>query len=348
MSILYIAAAVVILGVIVAVHEFGHYLVGRLTGMAILEYAIGFGPKIFGFEKGGIKYSLRLIPLGGYCAFLGEDEAMDDPRAMRNQAVWKRFLTVAAGPAMNFVLAFVATVALIWGYGAYESAPVVHSLVEGSAAQEAGLLPGDVITAVDGVEITMDAQGQALLIGTIQKAEAGAEIALDVDRNGEKLQFLIVPEFNEEDGVLQVGVMLGSVPLRFGFFESVALSGRTMVAMTGAMLDGLKQLFTTKEAIDQTMGPVGIISTVSQQVSEGFDMALNWIVIISLNLGIMNLLPVPGLDGGRLLFLIVEGVRRKPIPTDKEAWVHAGGILLLLGLVAVITFRDIARIFTGG
>ena len=194
----------------------------------------------------------------------------------------------------------------------------------------------------------MDAQGQALLIGTIQKTEAGAEIALDVDRNGEKLQFLIVPEFNEEDGVLQVGVMLGSVPLRFGFFESVALSGRTMVAMTGAMLDGLKQLFTTKEAIDQTMGPVGIISTVSQQVSEGFDMALNWIVIISLNLGIMNLLPVPGLDGGRLLFLIVEGVRRKPIPTDKEAWVHAGGILLLLGLVAVITFRDIARIFTGG
>ena len=121
-----------------------------------------------------------------------------------------------------------------------------------------------------------------------------------------------------------------------------------MIAMTGAMLDGLRQLFTTKDAIDQTMGPVGIISTVSQQVSEGFDMALNWIVIISLNLGIMNLLPVPGLDGGRLLFMIVEGVRRKPIPTDKEAWVHAGGILLLLGLIAVITFRDIMRIFTGG
>ena len=337
-----------ILGVIVAVHEFGHYLVGRLTGMGILEYAIGFGPKLFGFEKGGIKYSLRLIPLGGYCAFLGEDEAMDDPRAMRNQAVWKRFLTVAAGPAMNFVLAFVATVALIWGYGTYQSAPVVHSLVEGSAAQEAGILPGDVITAVDGVEITMDAQGQALLIGTIQKTEAGAEIALDVDRNGEKMRFSIVPEFNEEDGVPQVGVMLGTVPLRFGFLESVAMSGRTMIAMTGAMLDGLRQLFTTKDAIDQTMGPVGIISTVSQQVSEGFDMALNWIVIISLNLGIMNLLPVPGLDGGRLLFLIVEGVRRKPIPTDKEAWVHAGGILLLLGLIAVITFRDIMRIFTGG
>ena len=347
MTILYVAAAIVILGLIVAVHEFGHYLVGRLTGMGILEYAIGFGPKIFGFEKGGIKYSLRLIPLGGYCACLGEDEVSDDPRAMRNQAVWKRFLTVAAGPVMNFVLAFVATVALIWGYGAYQSAPIVHSLVEGSAAQEAGLLPGDIVTALDGVEISMDAQGQAQLISMIQESDGTTSFAVDVDRNGEAMQFVIVPQFNEEAGVYQVGVMLGTVPIRFGFVESVAMSGRAMVTMTGAMLDGLRQLFTTKNAIDQTMGPVGIITTVSQQVREGFDVALNWIVIISLNLGIMNLLPVPGLDGGRLLFLIVEGVRRKPIPTEKEAWVHAGGILLLLGLIVVITFKDIFRIFAG-
>lgn len=347
MTILYVAAAIVILGLIVAVHEFGHYLVGRLTGMGILEYAIGFGPKIFGFEKGGIKYSLRLIPLGGYCAFLGEDEVSDDPRAMRNQAVWKRFLTVAAGPVMNFVLAFVATVALIWGYGAYQSAPIVHSLVEGSAAQEAGLLPGDIVTALDGVEISMDALGQAQLISMIQESDGTTSFAVDVDRNGEAMQFVIVPQFNEEAGVYQVGVMLGTVPIRFGFIESVAMSGRAMVTMTGAMLDGLRQMFTTKNAIDQTMGPVGIITTVSQQVREGFDVALNWIVIISLNLGIMNLLPVPGLDGGRLLFLIVEGIRRKPIPTEKEAWVHAGGILLLLGLIVVITFKDIFRIFAG-
>ena len=347
MTILYVAAAVVILGLIVAVHEFGHYLVGRLTGMGILEYAIGFGPKIFGVEKGGIKYSLRLIPLGGYCAFLGEDEVSEDPRAMRNQAVWKRFLTVAAGPVMNFVLAFVATVALIWGYGAYQSAPIVHSLVENSAAQEAGLMPGDIITALDGTELSMDAQGQAQLIAMIQNSDGATGFTVDVDRNGERLQFVIVPQFSEEAGVYQVGVMLGTAPVRFGFFESVSMSGRTMVTMTGAMLDGLKQLFTSKDAIDQTMGPVGIISTVSQQVSEGFDMALNWIVIISLNLGIMNLLPVPGLDGGRLLFLIVEGIRRKPIPTEKEAWVHAGGILLLLGLIIVITFKDIFRIFAG-
>lgn len=348
MSILYIFAAIVILGVIVAVHEFGHYLMGRLTGMAILEYAIGFGPKLLGFEKGGIKYSLRLIPLGGYCAFLGEDEAMDDPRAMRNQPVWKRFLTVLSGPLMNFMLAFVATVALIWGYGAYQRAPLVVSLVENSVAVEAGIEPGDVITAVDGVEITMDAAGQQLLIGTIQASDGATEMTLEIDRGGETIMVDVVPEMDVEAGVCQIGVMLGAIPIRFSFAESVAMSGRTMVSLCGAMLDGLRQLFTTKDAIDQTMGPVGIISTVSEQVSQGFDVALNWIVIISMNLGIMNLLPVPGLDGGRLLFLIVEGVRRKPIPTEKEAWVHAGGILLLLGFIMVITFRDIMRIFTGG
>ncbi len=349
MTILYVLAAIVILGVIVAVHEFGHYLMGRLTGMAILEYAIGFGPKIFGFEKGGIKYSLRLIPLGGYCAFLGEDEEVaDDPRAMRNQPVWKRFLTILSGPVMNFVLAFVATVFLIWGYGSYENAPVVHDLVENSAAQQAGILPGDVITSVDGTEITMDAQGQSLLISTIQSMSDGREIPLTVDRVGETVEISLVPQYNEEDGAWQIGVLLGTKHIRYGFFESVRLSGGVMVSLVVAMVQSLKLLFTSKEALEQTMGPVGIISTVSQQVSQGFDYVLNWVIIISANLGIMNLLPIPGLDGGRLLFLIVEAIRRKPIPTDKEAWVHAVGVLLVFGLIIFITYKDILRLITGG
>lgn len=348
MTVLYVLAAILILGVIVAVHEFGHYLMGRLTGMTILEYAIGFGPKIFGFEKGGIKYSLRAIPLGGYCAFLGEDEAMDDPRAMRNQPVWKRFLTVLSGPLMNFVLAFLATVLLIWGYGSYMNAPVVHSLVEDSAAQQAGLQAGDIITAVDGVAISMDSEGQALLISTIQQMDGGQEITLAVERNGEELEIVLVPQYNEESGVYQIGVMLGTVQVKYSLWESLRLSGGVMVGLTAAMLEGLKALFTTKEALDQTMGPVGIISTVSEQVSQGFDYVLNWIIIISMNLGIMNLLPIPGLDGGRLLFLLVEGIRRKPIPTEKEAWVHAIGVLLVFGLIIVITYRDIVRLITGG
>jgi len=348
MNILYVLAAIVILGVIVAVHEFGHYLAGRLTGMGILEYSIGMGPKLFGFEKSGIKYSLRAIPLGGYCAFLGEDEAMADPRAMRNQKVWKRLITVAAGPLMNFVLAFVVAVAFYSAYGAYEPAPVVASLVEGSAAEAAGFEPGDVITWVEGDYISMDAAGQAGLIERIREADGSTPILFDVDRGGEQVQISLTPEWNEEAGAYQIGVMLGTVPVDLGFIESVKLGGVAMVEMSGMMIDGLRQLFGSKEMLEQTMGPVGIVTTVSRDVSQGFDMVLNWVVIISLNLGIMNLLPIPGLDGGRLLFLIYEGIFRKPIPTDKEAIVHVIGLVLVLAFLAVITFKDVTRIFIGG
>jgi len=348
MSVVYVLAAIVMLGLIVAVHEFGHYLAGRLTGMGILEYAIGMGPKIFGFEKGGIKYSLRAIPLGGYCSFLGEDEAMDDPRAMRNQKVWKRFVTVAAGPLMNFVLAFVVIVAYYCAYGAYQSAPLVADVVAGSVAETAGFAAGDVITAVGDVQISMDASGQSLLIENIRSADDSAPVVFEVDRNGEKMQISLVPEWSEEAGAYQIGVMLGGTIVRLGLIDGIRLGGVALVEMSTMMIDGLRQLFGNKEMLEQTMGPVGIISTVSRDVSQGMDMVMNWIVIISLNLGIMNLLPVPGLDGGRLLFLTYEGIFRKPIPTDKEAIVHLIGLLLVLAFLVFITFKDVANIFTGG
>lgn len=349
MSVLYVLAAVVLLGVIVAVHEFGHYCMGRLTGMAILEYAIGFGPKIVSFTKNGIRYSLRLIPLGGYCAFLGEDaDVADDPRAMRKQPVWKRFLTVLSGPLFNFILAFLATILLIWGFGMYENTPVVHALVEGSAAEQAGLAPGDSVTSINGLAISQDAKGQALLIDTIRSLAGEEEVPLTVLRGEETLSLSVTPQWNAEENVWQIGVLLGTVHVRYSFLTSVRLSGGVLMGLLAAMIESLKLLFTTKEAFEQTMGPVGIISTVSSQVSQGFDYVLNWVIIISANLGIMNLLPIPGLDGGRLLFLLVEGVRRKPIPAEKEAWVHAIGVILVLGLVVVITFKDILRLFTGG
>jgi len=348
MNILYVIAAIVILGVIVAVHEFGHYIAGRLTGMRILEYAIGMGPRLCGFEKSGIKYSLRLFPFGGFCAFAGEDDASEDSRAMRNQQVWKRFITVAAGPVMNFVLAFVMLVVFYTAYELYEPAPVIASLVEGSAAEMAGFAPGDVITMVENEPVSMDSAGQSRLIELIREADEGRTIAFEVDRNGETIELALTPEWNEEAGAYQIGVMLGTVPVRLSFGEAVRYSGFMMAEMSTAMVDVWRQLFTNKEVLESTMGPVGIITTVSRDVSQGMHMVINWIVVISLNLGIMNLLPVPGLDGGRLLFLIVEGVRRKPIPVEKEAWVHAAGLILLLCFVAFITFKDVARLFIGG
>ena len=347
-TVLYVLVAILILGLIVTAHEFGHYIVGRLTGMAILEFSVGFGPKIFGFRRGEIDYSLRAIPLGGYCAFLGEDEENPDPRAMRNMPVWKRFLTILAGPAMNFVLAFLAAVILIWGWGGSEGAPVVGTVVEESPAAEAGLLEGDVVSAIDGEALTCDDEGAARLVELIRAADASRALALTVDRGGETLEIDLVPAYNEEAGAYQIGILLGYIPVRYGFFQSVRLAGPYIGQITRMMLNALRALVTTGEGLKDTMGPVGIISFVSQEVRQGFDMALYLVIIISLNLGIMNLIPFPGLDGGRLLFLVVEAIRRRPVDPKKEGWVHAVGVIALLGLIVVITYRDIVRLFTGG
>lgn len=345
MNVLYILAAILLLGLIVALHEFGHYLAARLTGIGVSEYSIGMGPRLWGFEKSGIKYSLRAIPLGGYCAFIGEDEMIDNPRAMRNQPVWKRFITTVSGPLMNIVLAFVVMVAFYGAYGAYEAAPLVASLVEGSVAEEAGFEAGDIITCVNGVEISADAEGQSLLIDTIRDADDSTQLQFEVERNGQDVQISLTPEWNEEAQAYQIGVLLGTAHAELGFFESVRFSWIVLVQMFGMMLDGLKQLFVQKDALQQMMGPVGIVSTLSRDFAYGMEMVLNWIVVISLNLGIINLLPFPGLDGGRLLFLIVEGIRRKPISVEKEAWAHAGGLLLFVGMIIVITFFDVAKLF---
>ena len=153
-DILYILLAIALLGVLVMVHEFGHYIVGRLTGMTVLEFSIGFGPKLLGWKRKGIDYSLRAVPLGGYCSFLGEDENNSDPRAMNNQPVWRRFLTVLAGPMMNFIFAFIVCVVMLMGYfTAGVVSPTVESVYADYPAAQAGMQAGDVIVEADGVPI---------------------------------------------------------------------------------------------------------------------------------------------------------------------------------------------------
>jgi len=341
---LYIIVAVLLLCLLIVVHELGHFIAGRLCGIGVIEFSVGFGPKLLGWRRKDTDYSIRAIPLGGYCKFVGEDDESSAPDAMNNMPVWKRFLTVAAGPAMNVLFAYLAAVLMLcMFYGTIS--PSVDTVVDGSPAQQAQLMPGDVITAANGSEIAFDAEGTNALREIIQASDS---VQLTVDRGGETIELALTPEWNEEAGAYQIGVMLGTVPVRLSFGEAVRYSGFMMAEMSTAMVDVLRQLFTNKEVLESTMGPVGIITTVSRDVSQGMHMVINWIVVISLNLGIMNLLPVPGLDGGRLLFLIVEGVRRKPIPVEKEAWVHAAGLILLLCFVAFITFKDVARLFIGG
>jgi len=189
-SILYILLALLILGFITLAHEFGHYIVGRLCGIGIVEFAVGFGPKLLGFTRKGIKYSLRLLPMGGFCAFVGEDGENPAPNAMNNMPVWKRFLTVAAGPAMNVLFAYLAAVLMLcMFYGTIS--PSVDTVVDGSPAQQAQLMPGDVITAANGSEIAFDAEGTNALREIIQASDS---VQLTVDRGGETIELALVPD----------------------------------------------------------------------------------------------------------------------------------------------------------
>ena len=348
---LYILIAIIMLGFIVTVHEFGHYLAGRLCGIGIVEFSVGFGPKLLGFSRKGIKYSLRLIPLGGYCSFVGEDEANPAPNAMNNQPVWKRFLTVFAGPAMNFVLAFLFCAILLANFITAEYLPRIDYVYPDTPAAQSGIIPGDVVTSVNGEAITFDDAGMTAARAAILNADHTLPIELTVEQGGVSRTLSILPEpvLDESSGAVsyQIGIAFGG--RTYTCFEALGRSCGYMVEFTGAMLGALKDLVFHGSGVEDMMGPVGIISFVSDQVSsEQLYAVVNLIFFLSLNIGIMNLLPLPALDGGRLIFLIVEGIRRKPIPPEKEGMVHAIGLGLLLMLFVFITYKDVLRLIVGG
>lgn len=340
-NILYILIAILILGVIIFMHELGHYLVGRLSGIGIIEFAVGFGPKILGWKRKGIEYSLRALPLGGFCKFVGEDDGdTSSPNAMNNMPVWKRFLTVFAGPAMNFILAFVAAVAMLCMFYVYDIYPQVDTILEGSPAQEAQLLPGDVVLSANGSDIEYTYAGVEILRGVIQDNDA---VDLTVQRGEDRIDIHLVPAkvTDEATGetVNQIGITFSS--RNFTLLEAIPGAGEYMLDTTKMMLEVLRNLFFKGEGAEDLAGPVGTITVVSELVQSDSRLILNIIFLISLNLGIMNLLPFPGLDGCRLIFLIVEAVRGKPVPPEKEGMVHGIGLLLLLGLSVVLLYHDI-------
>ena len=351
MQILYILLAIFMLGFIVTVHEFGHYIVGRLCGIGIVEFSIGMGPKLFGFRKKDIQYSLRLIPLGGYCAFVGEDGEDPAPDAMNNQPAWKRFLTVLAGPAMNFIVAFLFCAILLCSFIIADYQPRVTQIYADTPAAECGIETGDIVVEINGVPVSYDGEGVNTVHEVIASADMSTPLDLVVQRDDAQITIPILPEPVVDEATGQTRYMMG---IAFGgryytLPEALRSSAGYMVEFTGIMLQSLKDLVFHGTGADEMMGPVGIISFVSDQVAnDTLYTIVNLIFVLSLNIGIMNLLPLPALDGGRLIFLIIEFIRRKPIPPEKEGMVHAAGMTLLLGLILFITYKDIIRLFTGG
>lgn len=362
---MYVLIAILLLGILITVHEAGHFWAARLTGIDVMEFSIGFGPKLFGWKgkKHDTAFSVRAIPLGGYCAFYGEDDAQgnhqNDPRAYNNQSVWKRMLCVAMGPVMNFVLAFVVLTGFYCTVGTYVYDPVLTDLDQGGPAYEAGLRDGDLVCSVNG----KDVRGGAvqLLVDAISGYRPGDQpLHFEVLRNGDPVTADVTPQWVEEEGRGYIQVMIQSTPRvkrvvngaeeyatqPMNLIDSVRGSWQVCVQAGSVILDALKKLVTTGEGINETSGPVGVVTLVSREVRDGGLLSfINLLVLLSINLGVMNLLPIPGLDGSRLVFHLVEAVRGKPVPPQKEAIVHLIGMAFLFAVMIYFTFRDVANLF---
>lgn len=354
MSILYVLIAILLVGVLIIVHEAGHFWAARLTGIEVQEFAVGFGPKLVSWQsrKHGTRFSIRAIPMGGFCAFYGEDDAkgehQDDARAYNRQPVWKRMLTVLMGPGMNFILAFVVMVLffMLAGGAVPDDVPSMVQVAAGSPAAQAGIEPGDVIVEVNGQSV-LDGTTDTLLAAIGSYRAGDAPLHLVIDRGGETVETDVTPLWNEQEGRYLMGVSIGYAYTlqRLSFPVAVRASWDNCVYASTMILRLLKQLVTTGEGLENTSGIVGAVSAVSQQVrTGGFEAFVNALVMLSINLGVMNLLPIPGLDGSRFLFQLLEAIRRKPVKPEREALVHLIGMVFLFGVMIFFTWRDVLNL----
>lgn len=426
-----ILIAIIIFSAIILFHEFGHFLLAKMNGIGVIEFSLGMGPRLFSFKKGETKYSLKLFPIGGSCAMVGEDTADEDtPNAFNHAPVWGRISVVAAGPVFNFLLAFLLALIIV-GFMGYDPAEVV-SVSEGSNAETAGLMEGDIITEYDGYHI--DLAKDLYVYSYLNSLTEGEPVTVKVSRNGETKTITYEPDvnvryllgFNRSDAnsmvveslisgmpLEEAGVQAGDVitaingtriadgteydeyiaehPLsdesieityeRNGLEYTVEITpreyrtpvlgfsynlGYEKTSGTGILKYGflevkymvrttllsLKELVTGGLGVDDLSGPVGVVdaigTTYEESKSEGalilWMNLLNMAVLLSANLGVMNLLPLPALDGGRLVFLIVEAIRRKPINREFEGMVHFAGLMLLMVLMVFVMYNDIIKI----
>ena len=361
MTILSILAAILMLGVLVMIHEAGHFFAARVTGIPVKEFSIGFGPKLVSWKskKNDTAFSLRAVPAGGFCMFYGEDDPdadQKDPRALNNQNVWKRFFSVAMGPIMNFVLALVAATVLFCVIGEDTQGTVgrvfIDSVEEGSPAASAGFQAGDAILRINGQDASgMAENGQLRVQQRISEYREGdAPLVFTVQRGESQVECSAVPKYDEAEQRYLVGITMSYeyIPgyTRVTLPRAARLGADYCVRAGGAVLEGLKALVTTREGIQNSAGPVGIVRMIAEETRDyGLSAYVQMMILISVNLGLFNLLPIPGLDGSRLLFLLAEAVRGKPVNQKIEAYVHLAGYALLLALLVVITCRDVLNIF---
>ncbi len=341
-----ILIAIIIFSFIIIFHELGHYSLARLCDVKVNEFQLGLGPRLFGIKRGETTWSLHLLPFGGACAMEGEDEASDDERAFNKKNVWQRIAIVFAGPFFNFILAYILAVVIIAVMGF--DVPVVTSVMDGYPAQEEGLEAGDRIVALDNYKVHFYRE-----IAVYTYMHPGKEVNVTYDRDGQREQVRITPVYDKDSGRYILGMQSqrdyqkGGIltTLKYGLYEI-----RYQIYIT---IQSLKMLVTRQIAMNEVSGPVGIVKvigdTYESSVRDGlmyvFMNLLSISVLLSANLGVMNLLPIPALDGGRLLIYLIELIRGKQMDETVEGYINTAGFMALMLLMVVILFNDIIKLF---
>ena len=340
-----IVLAVLLLVLLVIAHEWGHFITALKIGVPIQEFSVGFGPLLLQRMRGGVEYSLRLIPLGGFVRMTGEDEDWEDPDGFINRKPWEKILIAAAGPLMNFVAALVLFIVIYSciGMPVANEEPVFGGVMEGGPAEAAGIRAEDRCLRVDGTEVYTWTEFSE------QIAAAGAErpVELVLERGGEEITLQLQPLWDAENARPIIGVYSGVKYQKISVFQAVPAGFQQTWRMTVILADSMKMLFTGEAGMDDISGPVGITTIIGDAARQGMLDLLVLMAFLSVNLGLLNLLPIPALDGSKILFAAVEWVRGKRIDPEREATIHWIGFLILMGLMVLATVNDIGRFIEG-
>lgn len=351
-----LVATIILIGVLVTTHEFGHFIVAKTSGIWVREFAVGMGPKIYSRMKGDTEYSIRALPFGGFCRMEGEtDEGTIGPRSFLSKPAGVRMAVMAAGPFMNFLLAFVMLFGLTCT--SYMAKPEIRTVSDGSPAQAAGLRAGDEIRRINGKRVHIYDELQSILF-----QNGGKPIAIDILRDGEMLRYQLTPEYSEEQQRYLIGFSpevytgLAAEPVEgyrdAGIGDTVYYSYYSMVNYVKMTAQGLARVFTFTASQDEYGGPITIFKMVGDSYEAGLAYSLKAAIqnvvyigaVLSANLGVLNLFPIPALDGGKILLLLIEIFRRKPIEVETEGKLQFFGFVFLVVLMAFVLYGDIMKI----
>ncbi len=347
-SIIKILAALVIFGLIILIHEFGHFIVAKACGVKVIEFSLGMGPRLFTIHGNNTNYSLKLLPIGGSCQMKGETDtdSNSDADSFSSKKPWQRFLIILAGPVFNFLLSFIVALILCSVLGT--DLPIVDSVIEGKPAAEAGILPGDKIEKINSRNIKLYRE-----ITVYNLLQEGKPQEITVRRSDGLHKLKVTPIYDETYDKFIVGITnSGKATFPTDIFENIRYSYYELRYNILLALDSLVYLIHGHFTPDNVMGPVGIISNISDTVEQTIPYGLkillltiaDYILLFSTNVGVLNLIPFPALDGGRLLMIIIEMITGKPFNRKVENYINFIGFAVLMFLILVISFNDIGRL----